>query len=100
MIWLSKSLFMTLKRPVSQSLVDCTSKDIDDDLAPLRSSDRRKLKQRVIETFALEAEAGDLFVPDPIFSFKFNTHLDEPGVKFTDLIYDPAYAKLGRVYFV
>lgn len=49
--------------------------------APLRSSDRRKLKQRVVEAFNVSSEEGDLLVPDGILSVKFSTHLDEPGVR-------------------
>ena len=48
--------------------------------APLRSSDRRKLKQRTVSAFGLTAEEGDALVPDGILSVKFSTHLDEPGV--------------------
>ena len=48
--------------------------------APLRSSDRRKLKQRVESTFEISSEDGDILVPDGILSLKFSTHLDEPGV--------------------
>ena len=48
--------------------------------APLRSSDRRKLKQRVIEVFNITPEDGDLLVPDGIQSIKFRTHLNELGV--------------------
>lgn len=48
--------------------------------APLRSSDRRKLKQRVITGFSISSDDGDLLVPEGILSVKFSTHLDEPGV--------------------
>ena len=48
--------------------------------APLRSSDRRKLKQRIESNFAISSEDGDILVPDGILSLKFSTHLDEPGV--------------------
>ena len=48
--------------------------------APLRSSDRRKLKQRTVSAFGLTAEEGDALVPDGILSVKFSTHLDAPGV--------------------
>ena len=48
--------------------------------APLRSSDRRKLKQRVVAAYNLTSEDGDLLVPDGIQSVKFSTHLDEHGV--------------------
>jgi translation initiation factor 2D len=47
--------------------------------APVRSSDRRKLKQQVIDAFALTPEEGNLLVPDLLVA-KFNTHLDEQGV--------------------
>ncbi|THH17973.1 hypothetical protein EUX98_g9030 [Antrodiella citrinella] len=47
--------------------------------APLRSSDRRKLKQRIIDTHALTPEIGELLVPDGLLAQKFSTHLDEPG---------------------
>jgi translation initiation factor 2D len=49
--------------------------------APLRSSDRRKLKQRTVSVFGLTAEEGDALIPDGILSVKFSTHLDEPGVR-------------------
>ncbi|KAF8662770.1 hypothetical protein AX16_001128 [Volvariella volvacea WC 439] len=50
--------------------------------APLRSSDRKKLKQRVISTFNISPEVGDLLVPDGILSVKFTTHLNEPGTAY------------------
>jgi hypothetical protein len=50
--------------------------------APLRSSDRRRLKQRVVESFQTSSEDGDLLVPDGILSVKFSTHLNEPGVRY------------------
>lgn len=49
--------------------------------APLRSSDRRKLKQRVVATYGLTGEEGDTLVPDGILSLKFSTHINEPGVR-------------------
>jgi len=49
--------------------------------APLRSSDRRKLKQRVVAAYGLTAEEGDALVPDGVLSHKFSTHVDEPGVR-------------------
>lgn len=48
--------------------------------APLRSSDRRKLKQRATAAYNLTPEEGDILVPDGILSVKFSTHVDEPGV--------------------
>lgn len=49
-------------------------------LAPLRGSDRRKLRQRVISEFGVSNEVGDILVPEGIQSQKFSTHLNEPGV--------------------
>jgi len=48
--------------------------------APLRSSDRRKLKQRIVEVYKLTLEEGDALVPDGILSVKFITHVESPGV--------------------
>ncbi|THH29303.1 hypothetical protein EUX98_g4892 [Antrodiella citrinella] len=47
--------------------------------APLRSLDRRKLQQRVVNAHALTPEIGELLVPDGLLVQKFSTHLDEPG---------------------
>jgi translation initiation factor 2D len=49
--------------------------------APLRSSDRRKLKQRVVSAYGISPEDGDVLVPDGILSVKFSTHVEEPGVR-------------------
>lgn len=50
-------------------------------IAPLRSSDRRKLKQRILQAYpVLPSEEGDVLVPDGLQSQKFSTHLEEPGV--------------------
>ncbi|KAF8491966.1 hypothetical protein JB92DRAFT_2752438 [Gautieria morchelliformis] len=64
--------------------------------APLRSSDRRKLKQRIVQTFSLEAETGDTLVPESLLSLKFNTHLDEPGVAYLSPEGDPLWFSLGK----
>ncbi|KAJ7682865.1 hypothetical protein B0H17DRAFT_1075171 [Mycena rosella] len=50
--------------------------------APLRSSDRRKLKQRIVTAYAITPEDGDVLVPDGILAVKFTTHLDEPGIAY------------------
>ncbi|KAJ8522169.1 hypothetical protein ONZ45_g1198 [Pleurotus djamor] len=50
--------------------------------APLRSSDRRKLRQRVVQSFAVTDEIGDLLVPEGVLSVKFLTHLKEPGTAY------------------
>lgn len=49
--------------------------------APLRGSDRKKLKQSIVQRYALQPEDGDLLVPEGLLSQKFSTHLNEPGVR-------------------
>jgi len=48
--------------------------------APLRSSHRKSLRQRVITTFKLTPESGDNLVPEGVLSIKFSTYSNEPGV--------------------
>ena len=49
--------------------------------APLRSSDRRKLKQHVMQAYSLESpELGDLLVPDGLMSQKVATYAKDPAV--------------------
>lgn len=66
-------------------------------IAPLRNSDRRKLKQRILEDFGLSnfqgpeqndgVDVGDLLVPDGLQSVKFTTHAGEIGVRYpTDIV--------------
>ncbi|KAF8968770.1 hypothetical protein BDZ97DRAFT_1654726 [Flammula alnicola] len=64
--------------------------------APLRSSDRRKLKQRVVTAYGLTSEEGDALVPDGILSVKFSTHVDEPGVAYIDPDGDPLWFTIGK----
>ncbi|KAG5636629.1 hypothetical protein H0H81_007370 [Sphagnurus paluster] len=64
--------------------------------APLRGSDRRRLKQRVIEAFGISSEDGDLLVPDGIQSVKFSTHLEEPGVAYLAPDGDPLWFTVGK----
>lgn len=67
--------------------------------APLRNSDRKKFRQKVLQQFSIaprieaaaeanseskgekEPDIGDILVPDGILSVKFRSHLDEPGVR-------------------
>lgn len=49
-------------------------------VAPLRSSDRRKLKQRIVQDFGLQPNDGDFLVPEGLQSQKFATHVNELGV--------------------
>jgi hypothetical protein len=72
--------------------------------APLRNSDRRKLKQQVIDAYGLSAEDGETLVPDGLQTAKFSTHLDEPGVRGRLRCYplinsEHSRVILGVVYF-
>ncbi|TFK67974.1 hypothetical protein BDN72DRAFT_842359 [Pluteus cervinus] len=66
--------------------------------APLRSSDRRKLKQRAVTAFNLTSEEGDLLVPDGILSIKFSTHLNELGTAYLNPGQggDPLWFTIGK----
>ncbi|KAJ6482936.1 eukaryotic translation initiation factor SUI1 family protein [Mycena vitilis] len=64
--------------------------------SPLRSSDRRKLKQRVVASFGISPEDGDLLVPEGILSVKFHTHLNEPGIAYLSPEGDPLWFTLGK----
>ncbi|EIW56725.1 eukaryotic translation initiation factor SUI1 family protein [Trametes versicolor FP-101664 SS1] len=65
--------------------------------APIRSSDRRKLRQRVLQSFpVLQAEEGDVLVPDGLQLQKFSTHLDEPGVAYLSPEGDPLWFTIGK----
>ncbi|KAF8890698.1 hypothetical protein BD779DRAFT_1516510 [Infundibulicybe gibba] len=65
--------------------------------APLRSSDRRKLKQRVLATFTnSNPDIGDLLVPEGIQSVKFSTYQDEPGVAYLDPEGNPLWLTIGK----
>ncbi|PPQ69576.1 hypothetical protein CVT24_001376 [Panaeolus cyanescens] len=64
--------------------------------APLRSSDRRKLKQRVMAAYQVSSEDGDILVPDGIMSTKFSTHIDEHGVAYIDPEGTPVWFTIGK----
>jgi len=51
--------------------------------APIRASDRRKLKQRVTATFSSSLDDGDLLVPDGIQIAKFLNYTKEHGVSLS-----------------
>ena len=78
--WPLRNHFMMLKPLVRYMLKDNSYTFSYTDIAPLRSSDRRKLKQRIVHTFSIEPDTGDVLVPESLLSLKFSTHLDEPGV--------------------
>lgn len=63
--------------------------------APLRNSDRRKLKQHIIQTFSLDPDVSEELVPDGLLSVKFKTHTDEPGVAYLGPGGDPLWFTLG-----
>ena len=50
--------------------------------APLKNSERKKLRQRVLQDFGLgeSTELGDTLVPEGLQSIKFTAHNAEPGV--------------------
>ncbi|KAI0270474.1 hypothetical protein BC834DRAFT_1039235 [Gloeopeniophorella convolvens] len=50
--------------------------------APLRSSDRRKLRARIAARFQLAPELAEVLVPDGLQAQKFSTHTGEPGVLY------------------
>ncbi|KAJ3566910.1 hypothetical protein NP233_g6706 [Leucocoprinus birnbaumii] len=52
--------------------------------APIRASDRRKLKQRVVTTFSANPEDGDTLVPEGILTAKFFTYAKEPGTLYLE----------------
>ncbi|KAI0742631.1 eukaryotic translation initiation factor SUI1 family protein [Daedaleopsis nitida] len=65
--------------------------------APLRSSERRKLKQRVLQSYpTLPPDEGDALVPDGLLSQKFSTHLDEPGIAYLSPEGDPLWFTIGK----
>ncbi|KAF9478572.1 eukaryotic translation initiation factor SUI1 family protein [Pholiota conissans] len=64
--------------------------------APLRSSDRRKLKQRIVAAYGITSEEGDILVPDGLLSIKFSTHVEEPGVVYTHPDGNPLWFTLGK----
>ncbi|KAL0571249.1 hypothetical protein V5O48_010719 [Marasmius crinis-equi] len=64
--------------------------------APLRNSDRKKLKQRVVSSFSIEAEDADPLVPEGILSVKFSTHLNELGVAYLAPDGDPLWFTIGK----
>ncbi|KZT25056.1 hypothetical protein NEOLEDRAFT_1093490 [Neolentinus lepideus HHB14362 ss-1] len=64
--------------------------------APLRSSDRRRLKQRIADKFQLSPEDAELLVPDGLKSVKFESHQGKPGVAYLSQDGDPLWFTLGK----
>ena len=66
-------------------------------LAPLRSSDRKKLRQRLTQEFSLSQEIGELLVPEGLLSVKYTSHSRVPGVcGFRAISFDLFYStRLG-----
>jgi translation initiation factor 2D len=57
-------------------------------LAPLRSSERRKLRTRTAERFQLASEIADNLVPDGLLSQRFSAYNGEPGVSVVQFVVD------------
>ena len=66
--------------------------------APLKSSERRKLRQKVVEKYSLTPEIGDLLVPEGLQSQKFSTHVNEHGVRFNITLQRRTEAYLSITY--
>ncbi|KAF7791573.1 hypothetical protein EIP86_002589 [Pleurotus ostreatoroseus] len=64
--------------------------------APLRSSDRRKFKQRIVNDYGLSPEDGELLVPEGLLSQKFSTHVNEPGIVYLSAEGDPLWFSVGK----
>ncbi|KAJ7056989.1 eukaryotic translation initiation factor SUI1 family protein [Mycena amicta] len=64
--------------------------------APLRNSDRKKIRQRVVSEFSLSLEEADELVPEGILSIKCSTHLDEPGVVYLAPDGNPLWFTIGK----
>ncbi|KAM6493188.1 eukaryotic translation initiation factor SUI1 family protein [Amanita muscaria] len=64
--------------------------------APLRGSDRRKFKQRVVTAFGVSQDEGDQLVPEGLQSIKFNTYLNEQGVAYLGPEGDPLWFTIGK----
>ncbi|KAI0035519.1 hypothetical protein K488DRAFT_43160 [Vararia minispora EC-137] len=64
---------------------------------PLRSSDRRKLRQRIVKEFCPDLpDDGDLLVPDGLQSMKVITHSGELGVIYVSPEGDPLWFSTGK----
>ena len=61
-------------------IYSCTAASAGRPIAPLRTSDRRKLKQRIVQEYGVSPELGDLLVPDGLMSQKIVTYTNIPGV--------------------
>ncbi|KAG7087712.1 hypothetical protein E1B28_013659 [Marasmius oreades] len=64
--------------------------------APLRNSERKKLKQRVSSSFSIQNEDSDVLVPEGILSVKFSTHLNELGVAYLAPEGNPLWFTIGK----
>ncbi|KZT25055.1 hypothetical protein NEOLEDRAFT_1134285 [Neolentinus lepideus HHB14362 ss-1] len=64
--------------------------------APIRSSDRRRLKQGIADKFQLSPEDAELLVPDGLKSVKFKSHQGKPGVAYLSQDGDPLWFTLGK----
>jgi hypothetical protein len=71
----SPCLFKVTRRPVFHPSLS---------LAPLRSSERRKLRARTAERFRLAPEVAENLVPEGLLSQKYSAYNSETGVRVPD----------------
>ncbi|KAA1466797.1 hypothetical protein DENSPDRAFT_890609 [Dentipellis sp. KUC8613] len=64
--------------------------------APLRGSERRKLRQRVQQAYGLDAEELPLLVPEGLLVMKFSTHHNEPGLLYFSAEGNPLWFSIGK----
>ncbi|KAM6493195.1 eukaryotic translation initiation factor SUI1 family protein [Amanita muscaria] len=62
---------------------------------PLRGSDRRKFKQRVVAAFGVSQDEGDQLVPEGLKSIKFSSR-NQPGVAYLGPEGDPLWFTIGK----
>ncbi|TFY65557.1 hypothetical protein EVG20_g5538 [Dentipellis fragilis] len=64
--------------------------------APLRGSERRKLRQRAQQAYAIDQEELPLLVPEGLLVMKFSTHHKEPGLLYLSAEGDPLWFSIGK----
>ncbi|ESK85165.1 eukaryotic translation initiation factor sui1 family protein [Moniliophthora roreri MCA 2997] len=64
--------------------------------SPLRNSDRKKLRNRITESFSIPVEDAGMLVPEGILSVKFSTHLNEQGLAYLSPDGNPLWFTVGK----
>ncbi|KAF9784781.1 hypothetical protein BJ322DRAFT_1109491 [Thelephora terrestris] len=64
--------------------------------APLRTSDRKKLRLKVIQEFSLSPEVGELLIPEGLLSVKYTSHSRIPGVAYISSDGVPLWFTTGK----